>query len=268
MLIKDIVFVYRMKSEAELRWHGRCHNHDLYEYEVHYFLQGRGSFLNGGSRYAIEGGSLFLTRPEVLHSITAEDLNAPVTYYAVLFRLEHEEEARELMNSYLSDGKVYRIGTNYRFFFEELKEKSMSDHILLKKSAEHQFLSFLYQLSDGLARFHYGSESNVHIEKALHILQKSVLHQLTLRELADRLQLSEAYLVRLFHRKMKLTPMKYFRKLKIEAAASMLINTQLPIYQISRRLSFYSEFHFSKVFKQVTGCSPTEYRNRYYQIIG
>jgi len=268
MEIRDVVFVYQMKSMDEIKWHGRYHNHAEHEFEVHYFIQGRGRFLNNGTLYTINPGSLFLTPPGVMHSIRVDDLDDPVSYYAILFYVEPDEETTGLLLEHLPAGKVYRIGTGFRFFFEEIKEKGMSEHVLLKKSAGYQFLSFLYQLSDGLHRFHYGSESNHHIEKALRILQNAIMDKLSLSDLAGRLRLSESYLVRLFRKKLNMTPMKYYRRLKIEVAVSMLISTELPVYIISQKLNFYSEFHFSKTFKQITGYSPTQYREKFFQTLG
>ena len=62
---------------------------------------------------------------------------------------------------------------------------------------------------------------------------------------------------------MKITPMKYFTKLKIEAASYMLTNTDQNINSIAEKLNFYSEFHFSRVFKQYTGFAPGVYRKNY-----
>ena len=57
--------------------------------------------------------------------------------------------------------------------------------------------------------------------------------------------------------------MKYFTKLKIEAATYMLTDTGMAVYSIAEKLNFYSEFHFSRVFKQYTGFAPTVYRKNY-----
>ena len=48
----------------------------------------------------------------------------------------------------------------------------------------------------------------------------------------------------------------------------MLISSSLLIYEIGEKLNFYSEFHFSRVFKNHTGLSPRQYRNEYRQITG
>ncbi|MBI9105290.1 MAG: helix-turn-helix transcriptional regulator [Spirochaetales bacterium] len=118
-------------------------------------------------------------------------------------------------------------------------------------------------LEGGAGDFNYSDASNSHIERSLKIMQDKVFNKLSLEQLAGRLKLNKSYFIRLFGRKMNTTPMKYFTRLKIEAASSMLISTALPIYGILEKLCFYSEFHFSKSFKQHKGLPPRDYRANY-----
>ncbi|MBN1648669.1 MAG: helix-turn-helix domain-containing protein [Spirochaetales bacterium] len=269
MNILDVVFVYQMKEEAELRWHGRFHHHGKNEYEAHYFLQGSGSFLNSGKTYTISPGVLFITNPGENHSILLGNRENPLTYYAVLFSVEKEdEEVYSLLQHDMTADRIYQIGSNYRFFFEELKERGMSRDKLLNRAASHQFVSFLYLMAARNYSFHYGDETNQHIEKALRIMQSNIFNDLQLQDIALKLDLNESYFIRLFRTRMKTTPKKYYTRLKIEAAASMLISTELAVYEIADRLLFYSEFHFSRVFKQYTGKAPTVYRETYRQHLG
>ncbi len=269
MKIADVVFVYQMKEEAELKWHGRFHHHNENEYEAHYFLQGSGSFLNSGTTYTISPGIMFITNPGEDHSIILGNPENPLTYYAVLFQIEDKDkDLYSLLQHEMTDDRIYQIGTNYRFFFEELKESGMSKNLLLRSSAAHQFISFLYLVAARNHTFHYGDDSNQHIEKALRIMQSSIFEDLQLTDITGKLGLTDSYFIRLFKNKMKTTPKKYYTKLKIEAAASMLISTEMPVYEISDRLKFYSEFHFSRVFKQYTGNAPTVYRATYRQHLG
>ena len=269
MNIKDVVFVYQMKEEAELKWHGRFHHHDKNEYEAHYFLQGSGSFLNSGKTYTISPGIMFITNPGENHSIVLGDLQNPLTYYAVLFSVDRQDaEIYSLLQHDMTADRIYQIGSNYRFFFEELKERSMSRDKLLNRAASHQFISFLYLMAARNYTFHYGDESNQHIEKSLRIMQNNIFNDYQLQDITSKLDLNESYFIRLFKNKMKTTPKKYYTKLKIEAATSMLISTEMPVYEIADKLKFYSEFHFSRVFKQYTGKAPTKYRETYRQHIG
>jgi len=268
MQILDVVFVYQMREETQIRWHSRYHSHSSDEFELHYFIQGNGRFLNDRTKFRIQPGTLFLTRPEVSHSIIVQEENSPISYYAVLLKTSEEDrELNRLLCQDLPSDRNYTIGTNYRFFFEEIREKGMSASRALRKSAVHQLISFLYLLSEE-EDISFSDGRNVHIEKALRIMQNNITGDLDLTDIAGRLGLSRSYFIRLFQQKMKTTPMKYFTRLKIEAAAAMLTSTSRPLLTIAQDLNFYSEFHFSRVFKQYTGTPPSVYRKQYLQLAG
>lgn len=269
MKIKDAVFVYQMIEEKEVEWHSRIHNHNQREYEIHYFIQGEGTFRTGLTTYDISRGSLFLTAPFEEHTITSTNLTHPLTYYAVLLKTDPRDfEVENLLRKELQNNNYYNIGTNYRFFFEEMREKGLSENGNLRKSATHQLLSFLYQLSEDQILSGNKDRDNIHIEKALMIMQNNIFNEVSLSEITGKLKITDAYFIRLFKKKMKTTPMRYYTKLKVEAAASLLISSSLKVYEIADKLNFYSEFHFSRVFKQHTGFSPRQYRNEYRQVTG
>ena len=263
MRFNDVVFVYQMKGKDEIKWHTRFHRHKADEYEIHYFIQGTGKFLNNKNIYKINPGSFFITSPEQNHSIITDDSYKPLSYYAVLINLSSgDKEIERLITQEMLIKQNYDIGTNYRFFFEELKEKGLSYNSNLQKSASHQLISFLYTLTEK-RDFHFNEAGSVHIEKSLRIMQNNIMNDLTLSEITLKLNLTDSYFIRLFKRKMKTTPMKYFTRLKIEAATYMLTNTGMAVNSIAEKLNFYSEFHFSRVFKQYTGFAPTVYRKNY-----
>ncbi len=266
MDIHDAVFVYQMKNPNELRWHGRTHTHGIREYEIHYFLEGQGEFVNGRTSYSINPGLLFVSSPKNIHTIHAS-AEEPITYYAILVQVEETEEEIDRMLRLQERDNPYAIGSNYRFFFEEVKEKGLSVSPLRRQSACHQLFSLLYLLNEGPQTLANEHESR-HLEKALRIMQRNVMGQLNLATLAKELQLTESYFIRLFSQRMKQTPMKYYMKLKIEAASALLTCTEMSVKEIAAKLKFSSEFHFSKQFKHKTGLAPSYYRANYLQELG
>lgn len=266
MEMLDAVFVYQMHTRSELRWHGRTHAHAEHEYEIHYFLGGDGEFRNGNSTYTLTSGSLFVTTAQTVHAIRAH-ADDPVTYYAVLIQVDpSEQDLIRLMYSLQSNSPFY-IGTNYRFFFEEMRDRGRADTTNYRQSACHQLCSLLYLLEKKPQVILPGS-SNRHLERALQVMQHQVMGRLTLADLAHTLNLSEAYIIRLFSRYMHQTPMKYYTHLKIEAASALLTCTELSVKEIAEKLGFSSEFHFSRQFKMKTSLAPTFYRKKYVQTLG
>ena len=262
MDIKDAVFVFQMHEEAELLWHQRFHSHGYNEVELHYFVGGDGTFLNGNKRYTITSGSLFLPTAETPHQIEASIKN-PLTYYAILFECSEHQELFDR----LERRNPIHLGTGRRFFFEEIRDKAFREEQELRISAAHQILGLLYGLgaerSDPVAQ-----KENIIIERALDYMQNHIFDKLSLTEIASHVQRDASYFVRLFKRYMNTTPMQYYANLRLEAARAFLANTSLSVKEVAAKLQYCSEFHFSKQFKQSTGMSPTAYRARYLQKLG
>ncbi len=258
MRFLESLFVYQMREGRDIRWHGRSHTHGPGEYEIHYFIQGSASFRSWKRIETLRPGTLLITPPLEEHAIVVRDGYKPLSYYALLIRLDQEdEELAGLMEGLQSS--CYQLKKSYRLFFEELKLRGLSPQKDLRRSAEHQLLSFLYLLATGDAT--PNPRENHHIERALEIMQSHITKEFSLKDLGQRLDLSPAYLIRLFRRTMGTTPMKYFNRLRIEMAATLLSSTDHSLGHIAQTLGYYSEFHFSRVFKQHMGEAPSRYRH-------
>ena len=262
MELLDAVFVFQMHEEQELQWHQRVHNHEPGQFEVHYFVSGSGTFSNAQSRYTISPGSLFVTTGGTVHAIEA-DRHAGLTYYATLISCPEEQG---LVNK-LETMNPIRLGTNWRFFFEEVRDKGLSQLRELRISACYQMLGLLYNLAAG-TKLEENQGENVHLEKAIRYMQRHIFDNLNLQMIADHVQLDPSYFVRLFKKRMNTTPMRYYSNLQLEVARALLTSTTQSIKEISEKLQFCSEFHFSKRFKQSTGSSPSSYRKTHLQLLG
>lgn len=261
MDLLDAVFVFQMHEEHELLWHQRVHSHGQDEFELHYFASGNGTFSNARNRYRITPGSLFVTTGGTVHNIEA-GREENLTYYATLI---HCPEERELFMRIEAMNPI-KLGTNWRFFFEEVRDKGLSPTREKRISACHQVLGLLYNLAAG-TKVEENKEENIRLEKAIRYMQHHIFDKLDLQMIAGHVQLDRSYFVRLFRKRMNTTPMQYYTNLRLEAARALLNSTTLSIKEIADRLQFCSEFHFSKRFKQSTGCSPSAYRKTHTQII-
>ncbi|MBQ1942309.1 MAG: helix-turn-helix transcriptional regulator [Clostridia bacterium] len=90
-------------------------------------------------------------------------------------------------------------------------------------------------------------------------LKKNLGKVLTLEEIAAANRLSVSQLKYAFRAQIGCGPLSYFLSLKIGAAKNLIEDTALTFTEISDRLGFSSIHYFSKLFKEKTGLTPTEY---------
>jgi AraC-like DNA-binding protein len=259
MRFEDIVFVYHLRDERQIAWHGRLHSHGAGHYELHYFISGEGRFRDRSAVFAIEPGSLYITPPGATHQISATNTRRPITYYALLLDIDGDEEAKGLLEGLGRRRGAFAIGASQRFFFADLLQKSVSGRPELAKAAYHGLLAFLYGLATGQVAAQ-GAADNAHVEKALAIMQGAIERDLDLGALCERLELSREHFVRVFTERMGMPPMRYYSRLKIEAARAMLSSTNLRIKEIADKLGYGNQFAFARAFRRVSGMSPTRYR--------
>lgn len=100
------------------------------------------------------------------------------------------------------------------------------------------------------------------IERIKKYMQSHVDSDYTLMDVAEYMQMNPTYLSRYFKEKTHETFMEYDKKLKIERAGDLLTTTSMKTYEIAEKLGYKSVQHFSRIFKESTGMTPIEYRQR------
>ncbi len=94
---------------------------------------------------------------------------------------------------------------------------------------------------------------------------KSMIHEfyhtgITLDEIADRLGITPEYLGTQFHKETGENFSTYIRNYRIGKAKELLVGTGMKLKEISERVGYSDPKYFSKVFRDVTGRLPAEYR--------
>jgi len=92
------------------------------------------------------------------------------------------------------------------------------------------------------------------------ILEENIEKNISNPRLAKRMGHSYDYLRKRFARIMGQSPLQYRNRCLVDRACRLMQETNLTNKEITYRLGFCDEFHFSHRFKQLTGRSPREFR--------
>ncbi|HEY0746710.1 MAG TPA: AraC family transcriptional regulator [Steroidobacteraceae bacterium] len=79
-------------------------------------------------------------------------------------------------------------------------------------------------------------------------------------ELADLIKVSMGQLFRAFKISVGVTPFRYIARRRVELACAMMRTTREPLSQVAVACGLCDQAHLCRVFRQVTGMSPSAWR--------
>lgn len=91
-------------------------------------------------------------------------------------------------------------------------------------------------------------------------IHQNFAQKISLEDLAKKAHQSPYHFARLFHRSTGQPPMRYLRRVRVEAAKTLIITSPLPLRAIATMTGLVDEFHLSRVFRAVTGHPPSHER--------
>ncbi len=101
------------------------------------------------------------------------------------------------------------------------------------------------------------------IEKIIGYINQNYEDDLSVEKLADRFGISSRYLRKCFKEETGINCVQYVTSLRMEKAKELLWLSGKSVTEIASLTGFNSSQYFSRIFRQYTGQTPVEYRNRW-----
>ena len=164
---------------------------------------------------------------------------------------------------YLAQGLVPDAESCLRQIFPA-EENIHSYRSLYQAYNPSEVAHWLTRFRDGFARLFSEKRQDYRMQTVQRIqayIDENVSKKLSLGAVASIFGYSQNYLSSLFSRYASMSFVDYVNKAKIEKAKLLLADPNALVYEVATSLGFESPFYFSKVFKRVTGISPTTYQN-------
>lgn len=102
-----------------------------------------------------------------------------------------------------------------------------------------------------------------YITDAIFFMSHNYDRELTVKDVADSVNLERVYFSKLFHSKTGVTPIKWLTNHRMEKAASLLLHSGLKISEIARSVGYDDQLYFSRVFSMKFGKPPKAYRTEH-----
>ncbi|MDQ1913902.1 response regulator [Paenibacillus sp. GD4] len=100
------------------------------------------------------------------------------------------------------------------------------------------------------------------INKVIQYIRSNYASEITVTGLAELAAMDDKYLCGVFKKKTGETIVGFIQRVRIEQARAYLEHTDWPIAEISYKAGFAHENYFAKVFRKLTGMTPSAYRQQ------
>lgn len=96
----------------------------------------------------------------------------------------------------------------------------------------------------------------------MNYIELNISQGVSLKNLSEELNVNASYLSTVFKKEMGQTVTEYINQRRVEIAILYLNTSSMQIQDIAFRVGICDVNYFSKVFKKITGMTPTKYREK------
>lgn len=100
------------------------------------------------------------------------------------------------------------------------------------------------------------------VQHIVSFIRNNYQRKLTLREMADTVNLSPWWLGHLFKNDMGISPDRFLCQVRMEKAKSLLEDSFLSAKDVMAEVGMSDAGHFARCFKAVYGVTPAKYRGK------
>ncbi len=261
--------VYVPPGKRELRRHSHIH------FEITLVESGCGIYTVGNKEYEMEPGSIFIFASNEHHCITnvgKDGLEIINLHFEpkYLWGNSIDSLSEESINICFTHNKDFKnkINPDYAhtiaLMFLNIKtelENKKPEYQLTVKSYLNLILVNLIRNFDYAEKNKPLSRDRLHsIRKGIKYIDNNFCNEISLTELGDFVGVSPNYFSTLFHNISGITLWDYINSKRIDKAIYLLHTENINILDIAIECGFNNTANFNKVFKRITGMTPSMYR--------
>lgn len=244
-----------------------------------YVKEGEIDVIEDGIKYELSEGSYLFLRKNTPHWGNSFYLPGTEWYYIHFYNAVEEQTSEFshyqhssliLEETYSAHIKLPKQGKVHNPEYIELQLKKLNDDYQSLNPIRPLYLSAMtYQFFVDLyaAQLTEVKESKQHriVGRMIELFSQAAPKKLSSEEISTTLGMNYAYLSTLFRQETGKSITQFQDELLIEKAITMLKKESVNISEVSHTLGFSNPFYFSRVFKKITGVSPTAYLKQTYR---
>ncbi len=270
------VIIKSIENFFDTNWSMEYNRHD--HFEMVYVKKGEGVFEVSGQPVPIGANDILIIKPNQMHKLTVKS-EAGCQFIVLRFKFEGRFN-HEYSEVSLED------------FLNFVRGKESGSYIALKVNQKNEIINLLNKIVKEKATVEIGSdflsyllilELFVHLSRvlkmewensikgespklkeliriAVEFIYNNFEREISVQDIANYVFLSTGYFTRAFKEETGISPINYLRKVRIDRALELLVETDLKVGEIALNVGFTNQQRFNEVFKKHLKTTPLQYR--------
>ena len=228
-------------------------------FQIAYIADGEGIFEAEGRSYRVIPGSVLIMFPGRRHRAKPV-FEVGWNEYWVGFNGPFF--TRMIEEGILSRNQVFfEMGLHNHILslYGEIYEEVTTQHPLYQLKACSSILSLIAEILSHSRRMAQPNYYEVIVEKAKCLMELNIYGAINLSRISEQIGISTSKLNGVFKTYTSMTPYQYYINIKIDKAQSLL-EENISVKETAYRMGFDDQYHFSRLFKNKTGISPSAWK--------
>lgn len=251
-------------------WRNYAHTHSYYEVCLAY--SGEGRFTVGGDHHRVTAGTVFIARPGQVHEIISDRTDPLGIAFWGFTLAPGRGTAPSRAGWWRGLLDVDRPALSERLGLLPATITALADEVTRPRSGQRGLLTALgaslvietaraFATDDDLAlEPTQVDRRSVVVATMERYLLDNLARPLAVRDVAAVVHLSERHAERVFHAQTGESLKAALRRLRLERAARLLLESDDPVTEIARRCGYPEVRPFSTAFRRRYGQPPTDFR--------
>ena len=246
----------------EVDWHiNNC-------YEIIYIISGEGYFHSGDEKYHLREKDLQIIKKGTRHYIStieghnlwycfiAFDFVEPIEEKYVQFKKMLENNDSLVLPDFSSIFRIFTMIIDETYFHRIFERDVLSSLLEIT-------LIYIYRRISGIRCRtipHEKTGTSKHlIYSIIRLIEENAESITCVKDIANTTNYSCSYMAHIFKQEMGISLQAYIIEKRMQRAADMLVDQQIPVSCVAQYFGYQSVQSFSKTFKKIMSLSPTEY---------
>lgn len=165
--------------------------------------------------------------------------------------------------------RFYNVTLSFLYLLDEDQQEQMvmsyeqlMDHFENVTDMNAYLRSLSMKLIRRLPEYETRETTNETFVSILQYVHENYRSTITIQSLTQKYYINPNYLSQLFKKEVGETFTSYMTRLRITNACSLLEQTRLRVTEIAEKVGYQDYFYFTRMFKKITGHTPTQFREQ------